>query len=65
MKMSKFTLYSLEIQQDENEALKAVLQRTLAAKEEDKQLYSEMMEETKRVFLQGLRQYKQKQQGMS
>jgi len=63
--MSKFTLYSLEIQQDENEALKAVLQRTLAAKEEDKQLYSEMMEETKRVFLQGLRQYKQKQQGMS
>ncbi|KAK2186979.1 hypothetical protein NP493_181g00044 [Ridgeia piscesae] len=56
---------SLEIQQDENEALKVVLQRTLAAKEEDKQLYSEMMEETKRVFLQGLRQYKQKQQGMS
>ena len=57
----EFSIRSLEIQQDENEALKAVLQRTLVAKEEDKQLYSEMLEETKRVFLQGLRQYKQRQ----
>ena len=51
---------SLEIQRDENEALKMALQRTLRAKEEDLKLYNDIMEETKNVFLQGLKQYKQK-----
>ena len=50
---------SLAIQKDENEALKMALQSTLQAKEEDLRLYSEMMEETKTVFLHGLRQYRQ------
>ena len=56
-------LSSLEIQMDENEALKAALQSTLKAKEEDMRMFSEMMEETKHVFLQALRQYKQNAQG--
>ncbi|XP_064617596.1 coiled-coil domain-containing protein 13-like [Liolophura sinensis] len=50
---------SLSIQKDENEALKAALQSTLKAKEEDLRMYTEMMEETKKVFLQALRQHKQ------
>ncbi len=50
----------MEIQQDENEALKAALQSTLRAKEEDLKLYNDMMEETKKVFLLGLRQYRQR-----
>lgn len=50
---------TLEIQRDENEALKAALQSTLSAKEEDLRLYSEMIEETKKVFIQALRQYKE------
>ncbi len=50
---------SLDIQRDENEALKAALQRTLRAKEEDLKLYNEIMDQTKSVFLQGLRQYRQ------
>ncbi|XP_022326302.2 coiled-coil domain-containing protein 13-like isoform X1 [Crassostrea virginica] len=54
---------NLEIQMDENEALKAALQSTLKAKEEDMRMFSEMMEETKHVFLQALRQYKQNAQG--
>ncbi|XP_011446340.3 coiled-coil domain-containing protein 13 isoform X2 [Magallana gigas] len=54
---------NLEIQMDENEALKAALQSTLKAKEEDLRLFGEMMEETKTVFLQALRQYKQNAQG--
>jgi len=49
----------LAIQRDENEALKAALQSTLRAKEEDLRLYNEIMEETKQVFLQGLRQRRQ------
>ncbi|XP_013386677.1 coiled-coil domain-containing protein 13-like [Lingula anatina] len=52
---------NLAIQKDENEALKATLQSTLQAKEEDLNLYSQMMEETKKIFLQGLRQYRQQQ----
>ena len=52
---------SLAIQKDENEALKAALQRTLKAKEEDLRLYNEIMDETKKVFLHGLRQYRQGQ----
>lgn len=50
---------SLLIQKDENDALKAALKSTLEAKEEDLRLYVEMLESTKRVFLDGLKQYKQ------
>lgn len=53
-------MFRMEIQQDENEALKAALQSTLRAKEEDLKLYNDMMEETKKVFLLGLRQYRQR-----
>ena len=56
---SLFCCFSLEIQKDENEALKAALQTTLKAKEEDMRMYSDTIEETKKVFLQALRQYKQ------
>ena len=56
---------SLAIQKDENEALKAALQRTLKAKEEDLRLYNEIMDETKKVFLHGLRQYRQGQNQLS
>ena len=52
--------FSLLIQKDENEALKAALQSTLQAKEADLKLYNDMMEETKTIFLQGLRQYRDK-----
>lgn len=63
-KMLIFILFSsLEIQRDENEALKAALQSTLKAKEEDLRMFGEMMDETKHVFLQALRQYKQNAQG--
>ncbi|XP_071103198.1 coiled-coil domain-containing protein 13-like [Haliotis cracherodii] len=51
-------IISLDIQRDENEALKAALQSTLKAKEEDLKLYSDTMDETKKVFLQALRQFK-------
>ncbi|KAK3106358.1 hypothetical protein FSP39_018431 [Pinctada imbricata] len=54
---------NLELQKDENEALKAALQSTLKAKEQDMKMFTELMEETKRVFLQALRQYKQNIQG--
>lgn len=54
-----FFICSLEIQRDENEALKTALQTTLRAKEEDMKMYSDTIEETKKVFLQALRQYKQ------
>lgn len=50
---------NLEIQRDENEALKTALQTTLRSKEEDMKIYSDTIEETKKVFLQALRQYKQ------
>ncbi|XP_077996895.1 coiled-coil domain-containing protein 13-like [Glandiceps talaboti] len=49
----------LAIQFDENDALKAALQSTMKAKEEDLRLYHEMMDQTKQVFLQGLRQFRQ------
>ncbi|XP_072173638.1 coiled-coil domain-containing protein 13-like [Diadema setosum] len=49
----------LAIQVDENDALKAALQSTLKAKEEDLRLYHQMMDQTKTVFLQGLRQFRQ------
>lgn len=50
---------SLLIQKDENDALKAALKSTLEAKEEDLRLYVEMLESTKRVFLDGLKEFKQ------
>lgn len=52
-------LFRLEIQKDENDALKEALNSTLKAKEEDLKFYQEMMEQTKKVFLQGLRQFRQ------
>ncbi|KAH3701286.1 hypothetical protein DPMN_076269 [Dreissena polymorpha] len=52
-------IVNLEIQRDENEALKTALKTTLKAKEEDMRVYSDTIEETKKVFLQALRQYKQ------
>ena len=51
--------FRLEIQKDENDALKEALSSTLRAKEEDLKFYQEMMEQTKKVFLQGLRQFRQ------
>lgn len=50
----------LELQKDQNEALKAALESTLKAKEEDLKLYNDMVEQTKLVFLQGLRQIRGK-----
>ena len=52
----------LEIQRDENEALKAALQRTLRAKQDDLALYDQMSDDTKTIFLQGIRQYRQSKQ---
>lgn len=49
----------LDIQKDENEAVKAALQSTLRAKEDDLRLYTSMLEETKKVFLHGIRQCRQ------
>ena len=51
--------FSVEIQKDEIDALKAALQRTLQAKQDDLNLYSQTIDETKQVFLQALRQLKQ------
>ncbi|BFZ06224.1 hypothetical protein BsWGS_09261 [Bradybaena similaris] len=48
----------LDIQRDEIDSLKAALERTLKAKNEDMKVYSTTLEETKRVFLQALRQLK-------
>ncbi|XP_051871411.1 coiled-coil domain-containing protein 13 [Pristis pectinata] len=50
----------LTIQLDENEALKTGLQSTLKAKEEDLKLYHDMLSQVKQVFLQALRQHKEK-----
>jgi len=44
----------LDIQRDENEALKVALQSTLTAKEDDIKMYMDMIEETKNVFIQGM-----------
>lgn len=54
-------LTRLEIQKDENESLKTALQRTLHAKNEDLKVYSSTLDETKKVFLEALRQMKGKQ----
>ncbi|XP_062900598.1 coiled-coil domain-containing protein 13 isoform X1 [Mobula hypostoma] len=50
----------LAIQIDENEALKTGLHSTLKAKEEDLKLYHDMLSQVKQVFLQALRQHKEK-----
>ena len=47
----------LAIQTDENDALKEALNSTLKAKEEDFKFYRERMDQTKEIFLQGLRQF--------
>jgi hypothetical protein len=49
----------LAIQKDENDALKEALESTLDGKKEDFQYYQDIVEQTKRVFLQGLHQYRQ------
>ncbi|XP_074841304.1 coiled-coil domain-containing protein 13 isoform X2 [Carettochelys insculpta] len=49
----------LEIQLDENEALKTALESTMKMKEEDFKLYQEIMGQVKEIFLQALRQHKQ------
>ncbi|KAM6948249.1 coiled-coil domain-containing protein 13 [Aplochiton taeniatus] len=49
----------LAIQLEEMDALRAALKSTLLAKEEDLQLYNDMMGQVKHVFLQALRQHKQ------
>ena len=53
------SFFRLDIQTDENLALKEALNSTLKAKEEDLRLYQELVEQTKKVFLQGLRQFRQ------
>lgn len=54
---------TLEIQKDEIDSLKATLKNTLKAKEEDLRTYAQMMEETKTVFLQALKQFRENEQG--
>ncbi|XP_068716085.1 coiled-coil domain-containing protein 13-like [Montipora foliosa] len=49
----------LAIQTDENDALKEALNSTLKAKEEDLKYYQEMIDQMKKIFLQGLRQFRQ------
>jgi len=44
----------LDIQRDENEALKVALQTTLTAKEDDIRMCMDMMEEAKKAFIQGI-----------
>ena len=56
---STYFSYRLAIQTDENDALKEALNSTLRAKEEDLKYYQEMIEQTKKIFLQGLRQFRQ------
>lgn len=48
--------HRLDIQCDENEALKVALETTLKAKEEDIKMYMDMIEETKTIFIQGIQQ---------
>lgn len=47
------------IQMDNNDALKSALEETLRAKEEDSKYFHQMIEQTKNIFLQGLRQYRE------
>ena len=59
LSMVVFCFHRLAIQTDENDALKEALSSTLKAKEEDLKFYQEMMDQTKKIFLQGLRQFRQ------
>lgn len=59
LSMVVFSHRRLAIQTDENDALKEALSSTLKAKEEDLKYYQEMMDQTKKIFLQGLRQFRQ------
>ena len=59
LSMVVFSFHRLAIQADENDALKEALSSTLKAKEEDLKFYQEMMDQTKKIFLQGLRQFRQ------
>ena len=43
---------------DNNDALKEALATTLKAKENDLKVFHSMSEQTKKIFLQGLRQYR-------
>lgn len=49
----------LSIQLDNNDALKDALSTTLKGKETDLRAFHDMVEQTKKIFLQGLRQYRQ------
>ncbi|XP_077124110.1 coiled-coil domain-containing protein 13 isoform X2 [Ranitomeya variabilis] len=49
----------LDIQVDENEALKTALRSALKTKEDDLRLYHDMITQVKQIFLQALRQHKQ------
>ena len=51
----------LSIQLDNNNALKTALEDVFRAKEADSKYYHQMIEHTKNIFLQGLRQYRQAQ----
>ena len=57
--MAFFRVPRLAIQKDENDALKEALESTLEGKKEDFNYYQDIVEQTKRVFLQGLHQYRQ------
>lgn len=48
----------LKIQCENNDALKEALSNTLQSKEDDLKVFHKMVEETKKIFLQGLRQYR-------
>ncbi|XP_066927690.1 coiled-coil domain-containing protein 13-like [Clytia hemisphaerica] len=48
----------LNIQLENNDALKEALNAALESKEEDLKVFHQMVEETKKIFLQGLRQYR-------
>jgi len=56
--MLNFYFFRFNIQLENNDALKDALSASLQSKEEDLKVYHQMVEETKKIFLQGLRQYR-------
>lgn len=48
----------LSIQLENNDALKEALEESLQSKDEDLKVFHKMVEETKKIFLQGLRQFR-------
>ena len=48
----------LSIQLENNDALKQALEESLQSKDEDLKVFHKMVEETKKIFLQGLRQFR-------